>query len=101
MIFWVYTICIVWFSGSMVGYSFNKFIMFGDKKIRVKHTIFGKVYICVDDQVLMSEFNMLPKRHEFIINGNVVLEIDHFLKWHTLALGIDVRIDGKLIYSDK
>jgi len=85
---------------SISGYWFNRRLYINGKEVIISNNCFGFETISVDDNVVIKKFSFMGGRYEFTVDESKC-EVEYYLRLLGLAIGITVRKDGDIIYSDK
>ena len=87
-------------SSMTAGYLFNRRFYINGEEIIISHNPFGIERISVAGKTIYKKFSFSGSHQEFLV-GDSKCEVDYYFKQLGLSVGITVRKDGKILYSDK
>ena len=85
---------------SLPGYLFRRRIYVNGKEVTIKNNPLGIESVFVDNQKIASKFSLSGGIYTCDVDG-AKIEIDYFYRLCGLSIGITVRKDGSILYSDK
>ncbi|OEC82329.1 hypothetical protein A9D46_14790 [Photobacterium damselae subsp. damselae] len=77
---------------------FKRTIWFEGNKIVICNGFRDRIF--VNNKKIISRFKLIPHRYEFKVD-DMTIEVDYYIKASLIQCGVDVRINGQLILSDK
>ena len=96
LIFFIFVFLLVLAS----GYAFKRRVIINEVEILICNSPLGVEKIYVAGAQVANQFSFSGKLHRFEVSGSLC-EVDYFMMKAGLTVGISVRKDGQLIYSDK
>lgn len=82
------------------GFLFKRRVIINGKEVIIKNNPLGIETILIDGAEKVSKFSFSGGAYNFAI-GDSKIDVDYFYRLGGFAIGITVRKDGEIYYSDK
>ncbi|EDM27021.1 hypothetical protein LNTAR_07249 [Lentisphaera araneosa HTCC2155] len=82
------------------GFLFKRRVIINGTEVIIKNNPFGIETILIDGTEEVSKFSVTGGVYNFTI-GESKVEVDYFYRLGGLAIGVTIRKDGEVYYSDK